>query len=116
MAKGNFANIGKGQAREKEAEAFIETAKVDGNLRDKNIHSSGFLPDKIKSEKRRGKYRLDPETGEKILLGGKKQEVPLNAAELAVLTEAAALSGLTLTTFIRSEAVKSARRLLRDSD
>ncbi|BAE80510.1 hypothetical protein [Sodalis phage phiSG1] len=100
MSKGTFYNIGKLKQQEKALDAFVESAKIDGS------ESVG----KLKS--RRGKYRIDPKTGERIDLGGKVLEVPLNAGEVALLSRAAEVSGLPVATFMRSEAVKVARKIL----
>lgn len=102
MAKGSFSNIGKLRKKEQPAlDAFVESAKIDGR------DSVG----KSKS-KRRGKYRIDPKTGERIELGGKVLEVPLNAEEAELLFRAAEMSGLPVATFMRSEAMKVARKIL----
>lgn len=98
MAKGDFSNIGRTRKQEKTLDAFVESAKVDG------------CEAEVKSKtKRRGKYRIDPKTGEKIALGGKVLEVPLNYEEVEILSHAAEISGLPVATFMRSEALKVAR-------
>lgn len=103
MAKGSFSNIGKLRKKEQPAlDAFVESAKIDG--RDDGVGKS--------KSKRRGKYRIDPKTGERIELGGKVLEVPLNAGEAELLSRAAEMSGLPVATFMRSEAMKVARKIL----
>lgn len=101
MAKGNFSSIRRTIKHEKTLDAFVEAAKTDGNQRARKPKPG-----------RRGRYCNDPKTGERILLGGKILEVPLNASETELLLRAAEISGLPLATFVRSQAVKSARKIL----
>ncbi|PAV01456.1 hypothetical protein CBG25_16530 [Arsenophonus sp. ENCA] len=55
---------------------------------------------------------VDKNTGKKILLGGKVLEVPLNASEFELLKKAAKNSGLPVATYVRSNALLSAKKLL----
>lgn len=101
MAKGNFSTIGKRKAKTDDIDAFVTGAKVDG---------SG-TPPPSEGSLRRGKYYRDPHTGEKIMLGGKVQEIPLNSMEVEMLDRAASESGLSITTFMRSVAITAARKI-----
>lgn len=100
MSKGTFSNIAKLRQQEQALDEFVESAKTDGRKSVKEPKS------------RRGKYRIDPKTGERIDLGGKVLEVPLNAGEVEILSRAAEVSGLPVATFMRSEAIKVARKIL----
>lgn len=99
MAKGDFSGIKrKVNTTEASLNSFINAAKVDGHL-------VGATADK---NARRGKFYRDPKTGQRIELDGKVQEIPLNAYEIQLLEQAAEHSGLTLTAFIRSAAIRAA--------
>jgi Protein of unknown function (DUF1778) len=100
MAKGDFSGIKrKVNATEASLNSFINAAKVDGHL-------VGGVP--VDKNARRGKFYRDPKTGQRIELDGKVQEIPLNAYEIQLLERAAEHSGLTLTSFIRSAAIRAA--------
>jgi len=92
MAKNPFGDI---TARKKATKKFIENAKVDGE-RESNVQN------------RRGASYKDPKTGEKIKLGGKILQIPLNEQELKILTESAQEEGLPLATFMRKIAIRYA--------
>lgn len=92
MAKNPFGDI---TAKKKATKKFIENAKVDGE-RESNVQN------------RRGASYKDPKTGEKIKLGGKILQIPLNEQELKILTESAQEEGLPLATFMRKIAIRYA--------
>ncbi|WP_334472605.1 hypothetical protein [Arsenophonus sp. PmNCSU2021_1] len=98
MAKGDFTTVVK--QKNNNIDKFINNAKVDG---DDSFESSN---------ERRGKYMIDKNTGKKVLLGGKVLEVPLNASEFELLKKAAKNSGLPVATYVRSNALLSAKKLL----
>ncbi|MEL0630735.1 hypothetical protein [Psychromonas aquatilis] len=93
MAKNPFGDI---TAKKKATKKFIEDAKVDGEI-ESNVQN------------RRGASYKDPKTGEKIKLGGKILQVPLNEQELKTLTESAQEEGLPLATFLRKIAIRHAK-------
>tara|TARA_R110001583_G_scaffold193131_2_gene360826 strand:+ start:4153 stop:4440 length:288 start_codon:yes stop_codon:yes gene_type:complete len=92
MAKNPFGDI---TAKKKATKKFIENAKVDGE-RESNVQN------------RRGASYKDPKTGERIKLGGKILQIPLNEQELKILTESAQEEGLPLATFMRKIAIRYA--------
>ncbi len=110
MDKGGFSDLKRKKKKAPPANIgeFAEGAKIDGtNTQTKAAQDKGLDPNE-----RRGKRYKDPHTGEAVQLKGKVQEIPLNEYELTILTRAAKQSGLTLTTYIRTIAMKSAKKEL----
>ncbi|WP_140187403.1 hypothetical protein [Providencia stuartii] len=97
MAKGDFSSI-KRDKKKANFDEFVESAKVDGHKEEVKTVSS-----------RRGKYKVDPDTGKKIQLGGKVLGIPLNQNELETITEAAENAGMPVATFVRAAAMKAAK-------
>ncbi|WP_323085403.1 hypothetical protein [Providencia alcalifaciens] len=98
MAKGEFSSI-KRDRKKPDFEEFVGSAKVDGN-KDETIKPANT---------RRGKYKIDPDTGERVSLGGKVLGIPLNQNELETITEAAENAGMPVATFVRAAAMKAAK-------
>lgn len=99
MAKGDFSSI-KREKKKADFEEFVGSAKVDG-------HKEETKP--TSTSNRRGKYKIDPDTGKKVPLGGKILGIPLNQNELETITEAAENAGMPVATFVRAAAMKSAK-------
>lgn len=96
MVKGDFSTIKK-RTNNSSVDDFIGEAKVDGSAKSKATKT------------RRGGFKIDPVTGEKIKLGGKVLGVPLNEHELKTLTLAAEKAGLPVATFVRIAALREAK-------
>ena len=115
MSKTHFSDLlGRKKSTEKkptkqvpaDLENMLSSAKVRSNTPPPNQPKLALDPNA-----RRGKRYKNAE-GQTVNLDGKVQEIPLNAYEVDLLERAAKQAGLTLTTYIRSLAIRDARKLM----
>lgn len=106
MAKGDFGDLARRSKKKVPTGAndFIESAKIDGSTA-----SEPSLAE-LDPQAPRGRWRR--KDGQKIELGGLDQQIQLNPYEVKLLKLAAEAQGLSFASYIRSAAVRDARKII----